>query len=144
MSNTPEQKDAPFNVTLAVEQAIIFGKDKMTAAEVIAFAKDLHKAICDMSTGEAPPAPVEKPVPKVSIRASITPDYLICLHNGRRFKSLKRHLMAEYGQTPEQYRAAIGLPADYPMVAPNYATQRSELAKSMGLGKTRLGKKKAA
>ncbi|WP_134498137.1 MucR family transcriptional regulator [Microvirga pakistanensis] len=79
----------------------------------------------------------EKPQPAVSIRKSITPDFLISLEDGQRYKSLKRHL-GKLGLTPEQYRAKWGLPADYPMVAPNYALRRSELAKSMGLGQQRV------
>jgi predicted transcriptional regulator len=87
--------------------------------------------------GRAPAAsPTEKPTPAVSIRKSVTPDYLICLDDGKQFKSLNRHL-ATLGMTPDDYRAKWGLPADYPMVAPNYAATRSKLAKSMRLGQTR-------
>ena len=71
----------------------------------------------------------------MSIKKSIFPDYLISLEDGRKFKSLKRHLAAHYGMTPDEYRAKWGLPADYPMVAPNYAAARSELARTMGLGR---------
>jgi predicted transcriptional regulator len=85
--------------------------------------------------GEVEMAPSEPPVPAVSIKKSITPDALICLEDGKSFKSLKRHLSSKYGMTPEQYRAKWKLPADYPMVAPNYAEQRSALARSMGLGR---------
>jgi len=80
---------------------------------------------------------VEKPKPAVSIRRSIQNDYLICLEDGQKFKSLKRHLMTHYGLTPEQYREKWDLPADYPMVAPSYAEARSRLAKEMGLGQKR-------
>ena len=71
------------------------------------------------------------------IRKSVTPDYIVCLEDGKKFKSLKRHLRTQYSMTPEQYREKWGLPADYPMVAPNYAKARSELAKEMGLGQQR-------
>ena len=85
-----------------------------------------------------------KPEPKVSIRASIKPDYIVCLEDGKRLKMLKRHLMTHYNMTPDQYRQNWGLSADYPMVAPNYAEQRRALAKSIGLGtkrrRTRGGK----
>ena len=85
-----------------------------------------------------------KPEPKVSIRASIKPDYIVCLEDGKRLKMLKRHLMTHYNMTPDQYRQKWGLSADYPMVAPNYAEQRRTLAKSIGLGtkrrRTRGGK----
>jgi predicted transcriptional regulator len=81
-------------------------------------------------------APVEEPQkPAVSVKKSVTPDYIISLETGKRFKSLKRHLMTSYGMTPDEYRAKWNLPCDYPMVAPNYAAARSELAKSVGLGR---------
>ena len=81
------------------------------------------------------PAPVEeKPVPAVSIRSSIKPDYLVCLEDGKKLKMLKRHLMTHFDMTPDEYRTKWGLPADYPMVAPNYAEQRRTLAKQIGLG----------
>lgn len=80
------------------------------------------------------PEPVQS-VPAVPVKKSVTPDYLISLEDGRKFKSLKRHLSTHYGMTPEQYRAKWNLPADYPMVAPNYAATRSALAKTMGLGR---------
>ncbi|TIU43193.1 MAG: MucR family transcriptional regulator, partial [Mesorhizobium sp.] len=73
--------------------------------------------------------------PAISIRKSVTPDHIICLEDGKKFKSLKRHLSTHYGLTPDAYRAKWGLPADYPMVAPNYAATRSALAKTMGLGR---------
>jgi predicted transcriptional regulator len=73
----------------------------------------------------------------VPVKKSVTPDYIVCLEDGKKFKSLKRHLRTQYGMTPEQYREKWGLPADYPMVAPNYAKARSELAKEMGLGQQR-------
>ena len=80
---------------------------------------------------------VEKPKPAVSVRRSIQNDYLICLEDGKRFKSLKRHLRTQYDLSPEEYRAKWDLPRDYPMVAPNYAQARSRLAKKMGLGQSR-------
>ena len=85
---------------------------------------------------ESGPPQVEAKTPAVSIRRSITPDFLICLDDGKRFKSLRRHL-AGLGLTPAQYREKWNLPSDYPMVAPNYAAQRSELAKKIGLGQIR-------
>ena len=103
-------------------------------------ASDLPKLIAEVyaainGLGSQPrPAPVEPQKPMVSARKSITPDYLICLDDGKRFKSLKRHLAA-LGMTPEQYRSKWSLPPDYPMVAPNYSAKRSELAHSNGLGR---------
>ena len=78
---------------------------------------------------------IEPQKPAVSIRKSITPDYIVCLEDGKKLKMLKRHLRTTYGLSPEEYRAKWGLSADYPMVAPNYAKQRSEFAKKIGLGK---------
>jgi predicted transcriptional regulator len=77
----------------------------------------------------------EPPKPAVSVRRSVTPEYIICLEDGKRLKMLKRHLRASYGMTPDEYRAKWGLPPDYPMVAPNYAEQRSAFAKKIGLGR---------
>jgi predicted transcriptional regulator len=87
-----------------------------------------------VNIGDAPAAPVEKAQPAVPIRKSVFPDYIICLEDGKRLKMLKRHLSTSYSMTPEQYRAKWGLDASYPMVAPNYAERRSELAKQIGLG----------
>ena len=84
---------------------------------------------------EAPPVEAQPLVPAVPIKKSITPDYIVCLEDGKQFKSLKRHLMTHYNLTPEAYRQKWNLPADYPMVAANYAAKRSELAKSIGLGR---------
>jgi predicted transcriptional regulator len=81
--------------------------------------------------------PQSAPVPAVSIKKSVSPDYIICLEDGKRFKSLRRHLKSAFGITPEEYRAKWGLPSTYPMVAPNYAAARSELARSSGLGRRR-------
>jgi len=77
----------------------------------------------------------EKPEPAVSVRASVKPDYIVCLEDGKKLKMLKRHLMTHYNMTPDDYRARWNLPADYPMVAPNYAEKRRELAKKIGLGR---------
>jgi predicted transcriptional regulator len=79
----------------------------------------------------------EAPKPAVPIRRSVHPDYIVCLEDGKKLKMLKRHLRSAYGMSPEEYRAKWGLPADYPMVAPNYAQQRSEFAKKIGLGRKR-------
>jgi predicted transcriptional regulator len=87
------------------------------------------------ATSEAPPAAAEKQVPFVPAKRSVFPDYIICLEDGRKLKTLKRHLRSTYGLSPEQYREKWNLPADYPMVAPNYAEHRSKLAKQLGLGR---------
>jgi predicted transcriptional regulator len=110
-------------------------------ADLPALISQVHRALADIATGAqaqeaAPPA-----TPAVPVKKSITPDYLICLEDGRKFKSLKRHLRTKYDMSPDQYRAKWGLAKDYPMVAPNYAAARSNLAKQMGLGQ---GGRKAA
>ncbi|MEO5323726.1 MucR family transcriptional regulator [Mesorhizobium sp. CC13] len=87
------------------------------------------------SLGNPAEEPIEAPQPAVNPKRSIHPDYIICLEDGKKFKSLKRHLSVHFGLTPEEYRAKWGLPADYPMVAPNYAAARSELARTLGLGR---------
>ena len=86
------------------------------------------------SIGKAPPAAAERPQPAVSVKRSVHPDYIICLEDGKKLKMLKRHLKTAYNMTPDDYRDRWNLPADYPMVAPNYARQRSKLAKEIGLG----------
>ena len=97
--------------------------------------QNVHSALSGVSGGSR--APEEKLQPKVSIRASVKPDYIVCLEDGKKQKMLKRHLMTNHGMTPAQYREKWGLPSDYPMVAPNYAEQRRTLAKSIGLGTKR-------
>jgi len=97
--------------------------------------QNVHSALTGISGASA--APEARPEPKVSIRSSIKPDYIVCLEDGKRLKMLKRHLMTHYNLTPDQYRQKWGLSADYPMVAPNYAEQRRALAKSIGLGTKR-------
>jgi predicted transcriptional regulator len=96
----------------------------------------VHQAIVKLASGPSEPEPAPL-VPAVSVRKSVTPEYIICLEDGKKFKSLKRHLRTHYDMTPEQYRAKWNLPRDYPMVAPSYAEARSALAKSMGLGQQR-------
>jgi len=98
---------------------------------------DVHAALNNTSSPTPVVAVPEKPKPPVPIKKSIEEDYLICLEDGQKFKSLKRHLMTHYNMTPDEYREKWGLPADYPMVAPAYAEARSRLAKQMGLGQRR-------
>ena len=97
--------------------------------------QNVHGALAGLSGTAA--APEAKPEPKVPVRSSVKPDYLVCLEDGKKLKMLKRHLMTHYNMTPDQYRQKWGLNADYPMVAPNYAEQRRTLAKSIGLGTKR-------
>ena len=102
---------------------------------------NVHSALSGISGSSA--APEAKPEPKVPIRSSIKPDYIVCLEDGKKLKMLKRHLMTHYSMTPDQYRQKWGLSADYPMVAPNYAEQRRALAKAIGLGTKRRKTKTA-
>ena len=95
---------------------------------------DVHRALEHAASGTTGKDEVIEPKPAINIKKSITPDYLICLEDGKKFKSLKRHLRTHFGLSPEQYREKWGLQPDYPLVAPNYATTRSALAKNMGLG----------
>jgi predicted transcriptional regulator len=106
------------------------------SADLAALIGDVHAALLQVTGGGAEAA-AEAPRPATSVRKSVHPDYLVCLEDGKRFKSLKRHLRSQYAMTPEQYREKWSLPADYPMVAPNYAKARSDLAKEMGLGQQR-------
>jgi predicted transcriptional regulator len=110
------------------------------AADMPALISQVHTALIRISAGhsDAQPEPLK---PAVAVKKSITPDYIVCLEDGKKFKSLKRHLRTQYNMTPEQYREKWGLPADYPMVAPNYAAARSQLAKQMGLGQQRRRRK---
>ena len=101
---------------------------------------NIHGALAGLSGRGAPEAKQE---PKVPIRSSIRPDYIVCLEDGKKLKMLKRHLMTHYQMTPEQYRQKWGLNSDYPMVAPNYAEQRRTLAKAIGLGTKRRKSGKA-
>ncbi|MEI8145272.1 MAG: MucR family transcriptional regulator [Alphaproteobacteria bacterium] len=113
--------------------------NSVSAAELPALINQVHHALTNISSGKVEVA-AEPAKPVVPIKKSITPDYLICLEDGKKFKSLKRHLRTQYNISPEEYREKWGLPADYPMVAPNYAAARSALAKQMGLGQQRRRK----
>ena len=117
--------------------AAFVANNSLPIAELPALIQSTHAALERLASGPLDTAPqVEKKEPAVSIRKSITPDFLVCLDDGKKFKSLRRHL-ATLGMTPDQYRAKWGLPSDYPMVAPNYAAARSQLAKQSGLGQLR-------
>ncbi|MCJ2012072.1 MucR family transcriptional regulator [Methylobacterium sp. J-076] len=110
----------------------------LPAEDLVPLIERINQALVGVATGKivatAPDAPLQ---PAVPIKKSVTNEYIICLEDGRSFKSLKRHLRAKYNMSPEQYRAKWGLPSDYPMVAPNYAQARSDLAKAIGLGQPR-------
>lgn len=114
--------------------AAYLSNNPISAAELPRLMKTVHDAIENL--GQPAPVPIEPQAPAVPVKKSIQPDYLICLEDGRKMKSLKRHLMTSFNLTPDQYRAKWGLSKDYPMVAPNYAAVRSQMAKRIGLGQT--------
>ena len=110
--------------------------NSVSAGEIPNLINQIHSALLRVSGGQSDTQP-EPLKPAVSLKKSITADYLICLEDGKKFKSLKRHLRTQYNMTPEQYREKWSLAPDYPMVAPSYAAARSQLAKQMGLGQQR-------
>ena len=109
----------------------------VSSGEIPALIGQVYAALTRVSNGGAVAAPAEPLKPAVPIKRSITAEHIVCLEDGKKFKSLKRHLRTQYNMTPDQYRAKWSLPPDYPMVAPNYAAARSQLAKQMGLGRQR-------
>jgi len=111
-------------------------KNAVRPADLPDLIAEVHGALVRVSAGPAPAA-VEAPKPAAPVKKSVFPDFIVCLDDGKKFKSLRRHLHTAYGMTPEQYREKWGLAPDYPMVAPNYAAQRSALARGMGLGQQR-------
>jgi predicted transcriptional regulator len=113
--------------------------NSVSAADLPGLINNVHNALVNVTSGKVE-APAEPLKPVIPIKKSITPDYIVCLEDGKKFKSLKRHLRTQYNLSPEDYREKWGLPADYPMVAPNYAAARSQLAKQMGLGQQRRRK----
>lgn len=114
--------------------------NQVAPQDIPGLIRTVHAALLEVSGAR----PVAEPVlePAISVKKSVTPDFIICLEDGKKFKSLKRHLRTRYGMSPDEYRTKWGLPHDYPMVAPNYAQHRSQLAKQIGLGKQRSGKRK--
>jgi predicted transcriptional regulator len=124
-------------VRLAAEIAAAYvSANPVQAQDLPGLIRTVHNALLEVS-GAAVIQSDTAQEPAVSIKKSITADYIICLEDGKKFKSLKRHLRTRYGMTPDEYRAKWGLTHDYPMVAPNYAKERSNLAKRMGLGQSR-------
>ncbi len=124
-------------VRLAAEiSAAYVSANPVPAQELPTLIRTIYNALVEVS-GAAVAAPEAAQEPAVAIKKSVTADYIICLEDGKKFKSLKRHLRTRYAMTPDEYRAKWGLAHDYPMVAPNYAKERSNLAKRMGLGQSR-------
>ena len=110
--------------------------NSVSSSELPNLIAETHAAL-SRAAGRAAPVEREESKPKIAVKKSVLPDYIICLEDGKKFKSLKRHLRTHYNMSPEEYREKWGLPHDYPMVAPNYAQARSQLAKKMGLGMRR-------
>ena len=127
------ENDKLLSLTADVLAAYV-SKNPMPMGDLPELIGSIHRSLTGLTAGGRE-AKAGTPVPAVPIKKSVTPDYIVCLEDGKKFKSLKRHLRTQYNMTPEQYREKWGLPADYPMVAPNYAKARSELAKEMGLGR---------
>ena len=122
-------------VALAADiTAAYVAANKIGTADLPGLLKVIHGALAAAESGSEVKPAEEPKAPAISVRRSVTPDYLVCLEDGRRFKSLKRHLRTKWNLSPEEYRTKWGLPRDYPMVAPNYAKARSDFAKSIGLG----------
>ncbi len=133
-----DDKNKLIDMTAEIVSAYV-GNNEVAAGDLPSLVQNVYNSLNNVSQGLA--ADEEEPAkPAISVRRSVTPDYIICLEDGKKFKSLKRHLRAHYDMTPEEYRTKWGLPKDYPMVAPNYAKARSALAKQMGLGQKGRGK----
>ena len=133
--------DLPNSTKLAAEIVAAFvSHNSIPVAELPRLIASVEEALRNLVNAPPSSPPTDRPEPAVSIRKSVTPDFLVCLDDGKKFKALRRHL-ATLGLTPDEYRAKWNLPANYPMVAPNYAAKRSALARKIGLGHAR---KKAA
>ncbi len=135
MADIDEMQETFITLTADIVAAHV-SNNSVAVNDLPTLIANVHGALAALG-GPAPVVPEAKQEPAVSIRSSIKPDYVVCLEDGKKLKMLKRHLMTHYQMTPDQYRTKWGLPADYPMVAPNYAEQRRTLAKSIGLGTKR-------
>jgi len=134
MEDTAAQSEMLITLTSDIVAAHV-SNNSVAVSDLPQLIQNVHTALAGLSA--TPAAPEVKLEPAVSVRASVKPDYIVCLEDGKKLKMLKRHLMTHYNMTPEDYRAKWNLPADYPMVAPNYAEQRRSLAKKIGLGTKR-------
>jgi len=132
-----DRDDPPSPATLQFASEIVaayVSNNPLAVDELPAMIRTVHSVLAGLGDGRSPGQPQQGPA--VAIAESVTDDHLICLEDGKKLKMLKRYLRSRYGLSPEEYRAKWGLPADYPMVAPNYAAQRSKLAKEIGLGQS--------
>ncbi|WP_042690562.1 MucR family transcriptional regulator [Azospirillum sp. B506] len=126
---------SPSNALLSLTTEIVaahVSNNTVALTDLPTLIEQVYKSLANVGT--EPVVAEERPQPAVPIKKSVTPDYIVCLEDGKKLKMLKRHLKTAYNMTPEEYRDRWSLPADYPMVAPNYARQRSSLAKQIGLG----------
>ncbi|WP_420548360.1 MucR family transcriptional regulator [Curvivirga sp.] len=132
--NTPklDASDSLLELTSEIVAAHV-SNNSVNAEELPGLIEQVYSTLANVGSG-GDTIDDDQPIPAVPIKKSITPDYIICLEDGKKLKMLKRHLKTAYDMTPEEYKERWGLPADYPMVAPNYAKQRSKLAKKIGLG----------
>ena len=129
----PSDEASCIQLTASIVSAYV-SNNSVSSAEIPALISQVYSALMRVSKDDAAAALAEPLKPAVPIKRSITTEYLVCLEDGKKFKSLKRHVRTQHRMTPDQYCAKWNLPADYPMVAPNYAAARSQLAKQMGLG----------
>ena len=137
----PEQSTSADILRMTAEVVAAYVRNNpLPTAELSSIINTVHESLSALDGNVAPKAEPQRPA--VSIRRSVQPDHIVCLEDGKKLKMLKRHLRTTYGLSPEEYRAKWGLPPDYPMVAPNYAKQRSEFAKQIGLGRKRSRRKK--
>ena len=136
MDNQEELGETLVTLTADIVSAHV-SNNNISVSDVPSLIRSVHEALSRL--GEPVDVPAARLEPKVPIRSSVKPEYIVCLEDGKKLKMLKRHLMTRYGLTPDQYRQKWGLNADYPMVAPNYAEQRRALAKQIGLGSRRKG-----
>ncbi|NMM44958.1 MucR family transcriptional regulator [Rhodospirillaceae bacterium KN72] len=141
MVDTPETEISSSELLQLTSEIVAahVSNNSVPSQELSSLIEQVYRTLEQVGKGAEPAE--DKPIPAVPVKKSIHPDYLVCLEDGKKLKMLKRHLKTAYDLTPEEYRDRWGLPSDYPMVAPNYAKQRSELAKDIGLGR-RAGKRK--
>lgn len=138
-----DDKNVLIDMTAEIVSAYV-GNNTVSAAELPGLIQQVYGSLVDVSQGGGVTSENELQKPAIPVKRSVAPDYIICLEDGKKFKSLKRHLRAHYDMSPDEYRAKWGLPKDYPMVAPNYTRARSALAKEMGLGQKSRRKRPAA
>ncbi|MDF7773792.1 MucR family transcriptional regulator [Sphingomonas sp. AOB5] len=134
MDTQNEMQETLITLTADIVAAHV-SNNSVAVSDLPTLIQNVHGALAGLGTVAAEPEVKQEPA--VSVRSSVKPDFIVCLEDGKKLKMLKRHLMTHYQMTPDQYRAKWNLPADYPMVAPNYAEQRRTLAKKIGLGTKR-------